>query len=199
MSKSISFSPLPQCQISPVLSRSDTAIYIQPIPSSAGACQRWGGWKPLSCLATPTEQCTAAPERESRCPQHVCFAACYLCQKGGGTSASLSSHIWLRCGNRLSAQGTSRGLWGEDSAAAFEARVASKRHIPLCLMLFSPTRHVAAYRVRSGPLGSTHACMCWMHTHRCVFVCGLLRIKNASFCLRQCFQCLPFQLGGLCF
>ena len=155
------------------------------------------GWTHRTC--SHSIQCAAAPERESSHPQHIRFAPCCLCQKGSGTSASLLGHIWLRCGNRPSVQGTSRGLRGKDSATAFEVRVASERRIPLSLILFLPAWHVAAYTMRSGPLGYTHACMCWMHTYRCVSVCGLLRIKNASFCLRQCFQCLPFQLGGLCF
>lgn len=206
VSKSVCFSPPPQCQVSPVVTRSDIDIYIQLILS-----WRWSG-----CMVVPLLR-LAGPEELALTLHNV-----LLLRRGRGAILSAFALLPATCARRVVAhlrlspvtsgwgqtdvvtnllyKAPPEGLLpGEDSVTVFEVRVASERCIPLSLILFSPTWHIAASRMRSGPLGYTHACMCWMHTYRCVSVCGLLRIKNASFCFRQCFQCLPFQLGGLCF
>lgn len=78
MSNSVCFSPPPQCQMSPVVTKSDVDIYIQPIPSLAGACQGWSGWMLASLLklAGPTNllslhtMCCYSREGEQPFPTH---------------------------------------------------------------------------------------------------------------------------------
>lgn len=141
--------------------------------------------------------CCCSRQGEQMSPTHFCFAACYLCQKVGGTFASLPSHIWLRCGNRLH-KVSPEGCEGKTRLQHLKQGWPS-RDISLFVSFCFHPWHVAAYRMRTGPLGNTHVCMCCMHTHRCVFVCGLLRIKNASFCLQPVLPVLAFSVGGTVF